>query len=209
MELWAWILLGCLLGCICTLVFDFTVFVSVYFRMLQHDVRVNDVDINTTAGSTTSITSTAGSISSITSSSTTSTAFRRSLGPDWPRQAERYRGDDLDMLGGVRFPGRSDREAEWRCAICLCNSGGDHEKLRELSVCKHVFHKVCIDSWFLMRLRDIGLKEPCELRIGTTKHLSRLVCPLCRAPMIPAQAGRYSPRLVDTDSTAESSDLDV
>ena len=47
---------------------------------------------------------------------------------------------DLDLLGSVRYGGPSDRQEEWRCAICLCNSVGDNEKLRELNACKHVFH---------------------------------------------------------------------
>ena len=44
-HLWAGALLGCLMGCICTPILGYlTAFVSVKLRMVQHDVRGNNVD---------------------------------------------------------------------------------------------------------------------------------------------------------------------
>jgi hypothetical protein len=95
-------------------------------------------------------------------------------------RTRRYTQDDLDLLGEVQSVDTSDRPAEWRCAICLCNSVGNHEKLRELNICKHVFHHACIDGWLLARLSECRLKEPSRLPTGSTEHISQLTCPLCR-----------------------------
>ena len=69
---------------------------------------------------------------------------------------------DLDLLGGVLSEQPSNMCAEWRCAICMCDSKDDGEQLRELKRCKHIFHRGCVDQWFL-----------------DTPLLS-LRCPLCR-----------------------------
>jgi hypothetical protein len=94
------------------------------------------------------------------------------------RQTDRDRAqqtrDDLDLLGSVRFGSPSDRHEEWSCSICLSDSVGENEMLCELNVCKHVFHRDCIDNWFLAKLSNCRLKEP------PTNRLSQLSCPLCR-----------------------------
>ena len=95
---------------------------------------------------------------------------------------------DLDLLRGVLSDHPSNMLAEWRCTICLCDSHGDGQQLRELELCKHVFHRDCIDQWFL------------------DTPLFSLKCPLCRGPVFkpetpeievpsPVSAGR--PHFVD------------
>jgi hypothetical protein len=51
----------------------------------------------------------------------------------------------------------------------LCDSHGDGQQLRELEFCKHVFHRGCLDQWFL------------------DKPLFSLKCPLCREPVFERQ----------------------
>ncbi|KAJ0807701.1 putative transcription factor C2H2 family [Helianthus annuus] len=48
------------------------------------------------------------------------------------------------------------------CAVCL-NEFGDHEVLRLLPECNHVFHRDCIDEWLA----------------------SHVTCPVCRASLVP------------------------
>ena len=76
---------------------------------------------------------------------------------------------DLDLLRGVLSDHPSNMPADWRCTICLCDSHGDGQQLRELELCKHVFHRDCIDEWFL------------------DTPLFSLKCPLCRRPVFESQ----------------------
>ena len=82
---------------------------------------------------------------------------------------------DLDLLTGVLSDHPSNMGPEWRCTICLCDSHGDGQQLRELGSCKHVFHRDCIDQWFL------------------DTPLFSLKCPLCRGPVFKPQTPEIDP----------------
>lgn len=69
---------------------------------------------------------------------------------------------DLDLLGHVRLA--EERHSEMQCTVCLCDVE-PNQRLRELRVCKHVFHQNCIDQWLL----------------GTP--VFSLTCPLCRGSL--------------------------
>lgn len=64
-----------------------------------------------------------------------------------------------------RMPGVSDT-----CAVCLSQLD-EHDEVRELRNCRHVFHKDCIDRWVD---HDADHDD---------NHNS---CPLCRAPLLTA-----------------------
>jgi hypothetical protein len=72
----------------------------------------------------------------------------------------------------------------------LCDSHGDGQQLRELESCKHIFHRDCIDQWFL----------------GTP--LFSLKCPLCREPVViePSRDATASIAWPQSDATAARRD---
>ncbi|CAI0447909.1 unnamed protein product [Linum tenue] len=55
------------------------------------------------------------------------------------------------------------------CAVCICEFE-DHEMLRLIPKCSHVFHPKCIDAWLA----------------------SHVTCPVCRANLNPVPLDRYS-----------------
>merc|ERR1719271_2255889 len=81
---------------------------------------------------------------------------------------------DLALLGDVRLAEESDHRSDLKCTICLCDVEAG-QKLRELYLCKHVFHQKCIDQWLL----------------GTPVY--SVTCPLCRGNLFESN---YSPRRV-------------
>ena len=98
----------------------------------------------------------------------------------------RRRGLDQDVI--QKFPtftystvkGLKIGKSALECAVCL-SEFEDHETLRLLPACNHVFHPVCIDTW---------------LR-------SRVTCPVCRAKLAPE-----ANRLVDDSSHSSESSND-
>lgn len=98
----------------------------------------------------------------------------------------RRRGLDQDVI--QKFPtftystvkGLKIGKSALECAVCL-SEFEDHETLRLLPACNHVFHPVCIDTW---------------LR-------SRVTCPFCRAKLTPE-----TNRLVDDSSHSSESSND-
>ncbi|XP_021753863.1 E3 ubiquitin-protein ligase RHA1B-like [Chenopodium quinoa] len=57
-------------------------------------------------------------------------------------------------------PGSNEPE---QCAVCLYDFR-DHEEIRRLTNCGHIFHRVCVDRWM--------------------DH-DQITCPLCRTPFVP------------------------
>lgn len=71
------------------------------------------------------------------------------------------------------------------CAVCL-SEFEDHETLRLLPACNHVFHPVCIDTW---------------LR-------SRVTCPVCRAKLAPVTTGLVDDSLHSSESSNDPTQED-
>ncbi|OAY79932.1 E3 ubiquitin-protein ligase RHA1B [Ananas comosus] len=79
------------------------------------------------------------------------------------------------------------------CAVCLSEMGRG-EEVRRLSNCRHVFHRGCLDRWM------VGHEQ------GT--------CPLCRAPLLPADAAEAlghgaASRVWAAAGIPDSSDFDL
>lgn len=78
----------------------------------------------------------------------------------------------LGKIPVVRFERRPEEEGDEdgdleSCAVCLYEIEGG-EEVRRLGLCRHVFHRCCIDPW---------------VQIG------RRTCPLCRAPIADEDGG--------------------
>ncbi|PSR99849.1 RING-H2 finger protein [Actinidia chinensis var. chinensis] len=73
-------------------------------------------------------------------------------------------------------------KAVLECAVCL-NEFEDHETLRLLPICSHVFHPDCIDTWFS----------------------SHVTCPVCRANLVPKPGESLPFTELSRDSESELS----
>ena len=87
----------------------------------------------------------------------------------------------LELVATVdRLPTRiateADADGEAECAVCLC-AYEVGEELRSLPLCKHYFHKECIDSWLVTD----PLTEA-QLMAGLQQRLP--ACPLCKTLII-------------------------
>lgn len=101
----------------------------------------------------------------------------------------RCTAQDLDLLGGVLSEHPSKECAEWVCTICLSGSHSDVEvpqELRELKLCKHIFHRECIDRWCL------------------DAPMFSLRCPVCRGSIF---ADQIDPSL-DSEPVGRSTSMD-
>ncbi|XP_073002146.1 brassinosteroid-responsive RING protein 1-like [Typha latifolia] len=97
-------------------------------------------------------------------------------GPDPPpqhmgsfrfRPPEHRRAVVDEALPVVRYEElAAEGEVGESCAVCLYDFEGG-EEVRRLANCRHVFHRGCLDRWM--------------------GHEQR-TCPLCRAPLMPAEA---------------------
>jgi hypothetical protein len=58
---------------------------------------------------------------------------------------------------------------EDNCAICQ-DSMREGEQLRRLNHCQHVFHKLCIDSWFRTNVRCPACRHDIRHTASTTSH---------------------------------------
>lgn len=67
---------------------------------------------------------------------------------------------------------RKEKEEPVKCIVCLCNMK-EGEETRELK-CRHVFHRGCLDQWV---------------------EFGHVVCPLCRVPLLTAEA---KARIIET-----------
>ncbi|KAM7256950.1 hypothetical protein ACFE04_012691 [Oxalis oulophora] len=79
----------------------------------------------------------------------------------------------LSSFGDVKERNRSDTDT---CAVCLARLK-EHDLVRELRNCCHVFHKECIDRWVDYELEH----DSCDHVNNNNNHKS---CPLCRAPLL-------------------------
>ncbi|KAI0513830.1 hypothetical protein KFK09_009861 [Dendrobium nobile] len=77
----------------------------------------------------------------------------------------------LPVVDYKSFLKKKGKSPMTECAICL-QSMEARDPVRELKNCCHAFHVACMDRWL-----DLG----------------RLSCPLCRAEVVPALAGRRGP----------------
>ncbi|KAM7251162.1 hypothetical protein ACFE04_023045 [Oxalis oulophora] len=80
----------------------------------------------------------------------------------------------LSSFKDVKERNRSDTDT---CAVCLARLK-EHDLVRELRNCCHVFHKECIDRWVDYELEH----DSCDhVNNINNNHKS---CPLCRAPLL-------------------------
>ncbi|XP_062217523.1 brassinosteroid-responsive RING protein 1-like [Phragmites australis] len=70
-----------------------------------------------------------------------------------------------EALPVVRFDELAEACGDGDCAVCL-SSIGSGDEVRQLSNCRHGFHRGCLDGWMAHDQRT---------------------CPLCRAPLIPGE----------------------
>ncbi|KAF3561472.1 PREDICTED: E3 ubiquitin-protein ligase RHA1B-like [Brassica oleracea var. oleracea] len=68
-----------------------------------------------------------------------------------------------DILPVVRFSDLNLPESEC-CAVCLYDFE-NHDEIRRLTNCRHIFHKGCLDRWMM--------------------DYNQITCPLCRTQFIP------------------------
>ncbi|KAL2902575.1 E3 ubiquitin-protein ligase RHA1B [Bienertia sinuspersici] len=86
----------------------------------------------------------------------------------WPEPEPEFRPVSAsiiqEMLPVMKFAeiATGSRQPE-QCAVCL-NEFRNHEEIRRLTNCRHIFHRVCVDRWM--------------------DH-DQITCPLCRTPFVP------------------------
>ncbi|KAJ7955723.1 RING-H2 finger protein ATL56 [Quillaja saponaria] len=73
---------------------------------------------------------------------------------------------DVKKLSQFRLAKGNEPESDFQCVVCL-DGLRNGQWCRELSVCGHVFHRRCVDTWLIKMAACPICRTPVSLNVGT------------------------------------------